>query len=131
MTESPGSGSPQKNLTGPARIIKDIIADLYNNIQRWNSHHINGCSIVKQIASIKSDTPKISSIQLEESVNELYSVVQQLEINRNVFITLINQCEAFPKLPNVENPVFFSLEASNIAHYVNSISLAYINEFKV
>ncbi|KAK9511906.1 hypothetical protein O3M35_000467 [Rhynocoris fuscipes] len=47
--------SPQKqgNLTGPPRIVRDSIADLYNYIQEWNGEHLKGMALISEICSIK------------------------------------------------------------------------------
>ncbi|XP_050301237.1 cyclin-dependent kinase 2-interacting protein-like [Anthonomus grandis grandis] len=130
LHKSPAAQSPQKNLTGPPRVIRDIIADLYNNIQRWNSLHIKGCSIVKEIASVKADTPKTYSTRLEECITSLYAVVEGLKINNDVFSKLVTQVYAFGRLPNIDDTVFFSLSASNIAERCVEVCEAYKKEFQ-
>ncbi|CAG9766197.1 unnamed protein product [Ceutorhynchus assimilis] len=130
LHKSPAAQSPQRNLTGPPRVIRDIIADLYNNVQRWNKLHIQGCALVKQIAAIKAGDPRKYSSQLEEYTTELYGVFSGLKLNNEIFILLISQSEAFSKLPNVSDPVFFSLSASSISKLIREICEAYGKEIQ-
>lgn len=131
LLASPAAGSPQKNLTGPPRIIRDIIADLHNNIQRWNTLHIKGCTLIKQIAALKADSINTYSSQIEDCIGELFTVIQNLGGNDDCFTLLIRQTKAFAKLPDLTNPVFFSLDAVNIALLVNDICEAYKKELQV
>lgn len=48
--ESPGSKTTQRNLTGYPRIIRDLSADIFNDIQQWNGLHIRGAKMIKEIA---------------------------------------------------------------------------------
>lgn len=46
--------SDQSNrLTGPPRRLKDLTADLYNNIQKWKSLNNSGFNIASSIVNIK------------------------------------------------------------------------------
>ncbi|KAF7275261.1 hypothetical protein GWI33_012030 [Rhynchophorus ferrugineus] len=130
LTISPAITSPQKNLTGTARVIKDIVADLYNNIQRWNALHIKGCGIVKQVASLKADESNKFSLQIDEQLTELFNIVQKFQENIAIFSTIENQIDAVERLPNISNPVFFSLEVITISKLIKSICLAYKKEFQ-
>ena len=51
--------SKQGNLTGTPRKIRDSAADLYNYIQTWNGHHIQGVAILSQIMEFKLDNPYV------------------------------------------------------------------------
>ncbi|KAH1007466.1 hypothetical protein HUJ04_004694, partial [Dendroctonus ponderosae] len=127
---SPAAESPQKNLTGHPRVIRDIVADLYNNVQRWNSLHIQGCGIVKQIASMKADTGQTYPPHLDEHINELQSVVQSMTNMFNVFAKLDEQATAFAKLPNLWNPLFFSMDAFSLTRLIKDICEVYMTAFK-
>lgn len=110
---------------------KDIVADLYNNIQHWNDSHIKGAQIVKQIAVLKSDDPKTYSSQLEEYTNELFNTVQSLGTFKKRFEQYSTQIKALAKLQKNSEPVFISLDADSLADVVVAVSEAYIAEFKV
>ncbi|CAH0551557.1 unnamed protein product [Brassicogethes aeneus] len=128
---SPAAGSPQKNLTGSPRVARDIVADLYNNIQRWNDLHIKGSNIVKQIAVFKSDNPNKFTPELEDYTNALYEVVVSLVVYRNCFENLTSQIKALSKLNKEKEILFISLNGIELSNLVESISLAYRDEFKV
>ncbi|GJQ66055.1 tun [Trypoxylus dichotomus] len=69
LQQSPGYTS--KNLTGLPRVAKDIAADVYNSVQKWNDSHIQGASIVKQIVNLKCNNKKKYPNGLEELIDEL------------------------------------------------------------
>jgi len=131
VPKSPAAESPQKNLTGPPRVIRDIIADLHNTIQNWNSQHINGCTLVKQISSWKANETKFYSPELEELTTQLSVVVSALRINCDTLNLIQSQAEAFTKLPGLQNPVFFSLSAQDMSRLISDICRAYNGEIKV
>ncbi|KAJ8941744.1 hypothetical protein NQ314_010288 [Rhamnusium bicolor] len=131
LPQSPAAGSPQKNLTGPPRIAKDIVANLYNNIQHWNDDHIKGAQIVKQIAVLKSNDPKNYSLPLEAYINDLYNVFQSLINHVKCFETLIAQIAALAKLQKKTEPLFVSLDAISIANLVETVANAYREEIKI
>ncbi|XP_018567174.1 cyclin-dependent kinase 2-interacting protein-like [Anoplophora glabripennis] len=124
-------GASQKNLTGPPRVARDIVADLYNNIQHWNDSHIKGAQIVKQIAILKSEDHRNYSPQLEEYTNDLFSVVLSLDIYRKHFEHYNTQIKAVSKLEKNSEPIFISLNATALANAVIDIANAYIAEFKL
>ncbi|XP_060536489.1 cyclin-dependent kinase 2-interacting protein-like [Cylas formicarius] len=123
------NNSPSRNLTGTPRVTRDIAADLYNNIQKWNAWHIKGCRIVKQIASIKANSGATYSSHLEEAVNELYSIVQNIRVHWENLELLVNQTKALYQLHGNDKPVFLSLSAASIANLISDISTAYKKEF--
>ncbi|XP_044264020.1 cyclin-dependent kinase 2-interacting protein-like [Tribolium madens] len=131
LHESPAQVSPQKNLTGLPRVVRDLVADVYNNIQEWNDLHIKGSTIVKEIASLKADNPKEFSSNLEQLTTDLYSLVQSLRHYKDVLIMFSSQMRATEKLQQNESPLFISLNLNSLANLVESISKAYEDEFKV
>lgn len=131
VRESPAAGSPQRNLTGTPRIVRDLVADLYNDIQHWNASHIKGAGIVKEISSIKSDNPSDFSERLEELSSDLYSIVQALKGFKNALQLYSSKMVAIAKLQNEHEPIFISLHAESILNLVNEIVEAYAAEFKV
>ncbi|XP_019879750.1 uncharacterized protein LOC109607713 isoform X2 [Aethina tumida] len=78
LPQSPAAGALQKNLTGSPRVARDIVADLYNNIQKWNDFHIKGSTIVKKIVAVKSESQENYTIELEEYTKALFEVMTSL-----------------------------------------------------
>lgn len=131
VPKSPAAESPQRNLTGPPRVIRDIIADLHNTIQNWNSQHIKGCTLVKQISSWKANEVKLYGPELEDLATQLSVVMSALRMNCDTLNLIQSQAEAFTKLPGLQNPVFFSLSAQDMSRLISDICMAYNEEIKV
>lgn len=121
----------QKNLTGLPRVARDIAADVYNNIQKWNDCHIMGANVVKEIAGMVASKPGNLSAELEKLADELYSIVQNLKIYANALQFLATQMSAVVKLRKDNIPVFISLSAEQLRDIVQEIAEAYKEEFKV
>lgn len=131
MPESPVAGSPNKNLTGLPRVARDIAADVYNNIQKWNNKHIDGANIVKDIAVLKANNSEQFPDGLESLVKKLYDTVQNLSIYSNALIFLSSQMKALAKLHTQTNPLFISMSIDKLTSLVQEVSDAYKAEFKV
>jgi hypothetical protein len=131
LPQSPAAGSPQKNLTGLPRVVRDLVADVYNNIQWWNDLHIKGATVVKEIASLKSNNPKDFSSSLEQLTNELYTLVQSLKQFKDGLLVYTTQIMASVKLQKDPEPLFISLDMSAVARLVEEIAKAYEAEFSV
>lgn len=123
--------SPQKNLTGHPRIVRDIVADLYNNIQKWNNLHIQGSQIVKQIAIMKSESLGCYSPELEQQTNDLYMTMQNIDSYVKVLEKLNNQINALVKLQTRKEVLFLSCSLQEIMQYIEIITNAYFKEYKV
>jgi hypothetical protein len=131
VPQSPAAGSPQKNLTGLPRVVRDLVADVYNNIQWWNDLHIKGATVVKEIASLKSNNPKDFCSGLEQLTNELYTLVQSLKQFKDGLLVYTTQIMASVKLQKDPEPLFISLDMSAVARLVEEIAKAYEAEFSV
>ncbi|XP_023024826.2 cyclin-dependent kinase 2-interacting protein isoform X1 [Leptinotarsa decemlineata] len=131
VTRSPVACSPQKNLTGSIRIARDIAADIYNTIQRWNTLHISGAQFVKMIAVEKAVDPKKYSPALEELTTNLYEVVQNLKSIEGQFRIFKTQIRALEKVDKNSETLFLSLNMDGIANLIENIVDAYLEEFKV
>ncbi|XP_074042329.1 uncharacterized protein isoform X2 [Leptinotarsa decemlineata] len=130
VTRSPVACSPQKNLTGSIRIARDIAADIYNTIQRWNTLHISGAQFVKMIAVEKAVDPKKYSPALEELTTNLYEVVQNLKSIEGQFRIFKTQIRALEKVDKNSETLFLSLNMDGIANLIENIVDAYLEEFK-
>lgn len=118
-------------MTGPPRIVKDITADLFNTIQKWNNLHIDGYQIVKQIALTKSDIFGRYSLELEKYTDQLYKIVKNIECFVEVFEKLNKQMAALEKLHNKQEILFSSCRLWQLKEWVDIITIAYLNEVKV
>lgn len=130
VPQSPAA-SPQKNLTGSPRIVRDISADIYNNIQKWNNLHIEGSHIVKQIGFIKSEIFGSYSKELEQQTDNLYKIVENLRPYVKIFEKLCNQINALDRLQNASEVPFISLKLFEIKEIVEIITAAYLKDYKV
>lgn len=121
----------QRNLTGVARVARDIAADVHNNIQKWNGYHVKGASVVKNIAKILSDQPRKLTSDVEKLTIELRSIVDNLQIFSKALDFLANQMTALVNLHRDGTPVFISLTVEQLSDIVHRISEAYKGELKV
>ncbi|VEN49906.1 unnamed protein product [Callosobruchus maculatus] len=125
------SPSSQKNLTGVPRVVRDLAADLYNTIQKWNRIHIRGALLCKQIAICKADQPSEYSPELEILTNDLYECVEELRPIKETLERTMKQGEAMKKLQNNTTPVFFGHDIDGLVEIVNYIGKAYVKEYSV
>lgn len=125
----PSKPSPQKNLTGYPRVIRDIVIDVHNNIQAWNKLHLEGCRIVQDIVQKKANNPRSYTRGLETSVNELKDVVTKLDSINQKFTEYAAQVSAVGKLRL--NELVFSMDSINIAAMLDSVKDAYQQEYEV
>lgn len=52
-----------KNLTGPARRIRDLTADIHAGIQQWNTLHLHGVTLLKAITQEKQNESYSQGLQ--------------------------------------------------------------------
>lgn len=131
LPQSPATVSSHKNLTGLPRVARDIVADLFNNIQRWNENHIIGSNLAKSIAQLKTNNINDYSKTLENLTSDLYDVVQTLSGICEAFDFLSNQMKSLVKLHKKTTPLFVSMRNEQLAEFIDAISTAYKGEFKV
>lgn len=64
ITELTHTKSTQgRNLTGSARHIRDLIADIHKNIQIWNTLHLEGVTLLNNITQAKQDESYSETLQ--------------------------------------------------------------------
>lgn len=131
MPQNPASLSQKQNLTGLTRQARDLSADLYNNIQRWNDNHIQGSKIIKSIAWEKVAAHEMYPKNIEpyttavhEIVKKLQDIVAELEVIRN-------EMSYLPQLYKTARPLFLSLTTEQIVQLSNEIVDAYLEELQV
>ncbi|XP_022909769.1 cyclin-dependent kinase 2-interacting protein-like isoform X2 [Onthophagus taurus] len=128
IQQSPAALAGQRNLTGLPRVTRDVIADFYNNIQKWNETHVNGALLVKQIALIKSDSKEEFPKGLDKLMDDLGETYRRLEVYAQSLNFLSNQLASMGKLQHQEEPLFFSLTCRQISEIVSEIAKAYNSE---
>ncbi|XP_057328714.1 cyclin-dependent kinase 2-interacting protein-like isoform X2 [Microplitis mediator] len=131
MTIYPASpkASPQKNLTGNPRIIKDLAADIHRDIQTWNGIHLHGLSIIKSITAIKTDESFPEGLQelcdqLENDINLLDETVVRL--NR-----ALSQIKTVSLIHNSNDKLFIIWTTQNFEKAVEQIYEAYREEARL
>lgn len=127
---SSSSPSPQKNLTGLPRVIKDTTADVFNNIQKWNNQHITGCEIVTEVALLKIEVNDKFSETIDQLLAKLYDIVESLTIYSINLCNLAKQMRKLLKINTSESPVFLSLNLTQLVELIEDISAAYQAEIK-
>uniref|UniRef100_A0A1Y1KRL2 Uncharacterized protein n=2 Tax=Photinus pyralis TaxID=7054 RepID=A0A1Y1KRL2_PHOPY len=131
LPQSPAGISSHKNLTGLPRVARDIVADLYNNIQRWNDNHIRGANITKSIAHLKTNNIADYSKDLENLTSDLFDVVEKLSGISEAFDFLCSQMKSLVKLHKKTTTLFISMRNEQLADFVEAITSAYKGELKV
>lgn len=129
VPQNPGASS--KNLTGLTRIAKDIAADVYNSIQKWNENHVQGAALVQKIIHTKFNDNKRFSLELEQLINELGETVCRLSVNSNSLTFLSKQISALTKLHKGELPLFITLSTQKFSNLIEDIAKAYKLELAV
>ncbi|XP_034938737.1 cyclin-dependent kinase 2-interacting protein-like [Chelonus insularis] len=76
--------SPQTNLTGHKRLVKDLAADIHAEIQKWNEIFLHGLDIIKSIMAIKVDDSYPEGLQnlcdqLEMDVDKMDGIVEKFK----------------------------------------------------
>ena len=61
---TPSRSPSQGNLTGSARKVKDAVADLHNNIQKWEAHNSKGAALISKISNAKMEAVYVSEVQV-------------------------------------------------------------------
>lgn len=131
VPESPANSASHRNLTGLPRTVRDIAADIYNNIQQWNTLHIKGSTIIKEIVNLKSNSKKNYPDGLEELSNVLYEVITSQNIILSNLKTCSEQLESVVILHKSIEPLFISWSAEKIAIVAGKIYQDYNQEFQV
>lgn len=118
-----------RNLTGSARHIRDLVADIHKNIQIWNSLHLEGITLLNNITRAKQDE-SYSEI-LQEQCDKLEIVCKELD---NIVINLAQiaqQMKITAGLKTDKAKLFATWPNSKFGQVAESIYSAYSNEAKV
>ncbi|XP_049801174.1 cyclin-dependent kinase 2-interacting protein-like [Schistocerca nitens] len=145
LSDSPVKSTPQKgNLTGNARVIRDLVADMYNWVQAWNRHHKDGYKILKSIADLKIPALKESHVRncepvypdgLQPLINDLTKVCDMLDATLTGMREVAQKMDAvvsLEKLHNEDNtPLFLTWDADKFGESCHQICTAFNRELEV
>lgn len=73
MSTKPTQG---RNLTGPARHVRDLAADVHASVQQWNAAHLRGLTLLRNITEEKQNESYSQSLQ--EQCDKLEYVCDEL-----------------------------------------------------
>ncbi|ODN01454.1 hypothetical protein Ocin01_05220 [Orchesella cincta] len=92
---TPKSSPQQGNLTGPARVLNDVVVSFYNSIQKWNEAYLSSVRVIQSIQSNNGDEDQIQS-----SCEKLGSLVDVMRFQSNQLQAL---CFKFTNLKALNN----------------------------
>lgn len=130
---STGLPSPKlyqtKNLTGNARHVRDLAADIHANIQQWNRLHLQGMIYLKNITQEKRDSSYSEILQqtcdkLEDVCDDLDGVVRNLDGIRHRLKTITALQKASDKL-------FLTWPTTKFGEIAETIYKTYYEEAKL
>lgn len=133
--QSPDSRSPfsksqtGKNLTGTARHLRDLAADVHGIIQRWNDKTLEGMDILKCIAEEKSD--ETFTIQLQDYCDKLENVCSSLDDLIKNLEKIVHQVNTLMTLNGSTTKLFVTWPLSSFGHTVELIYKGYSNEMQI
>jgi len=58
---TPKSPAQLGNLTGPARVLNDVVVSFYNTIQKWNGAYLQGVSVIQSIKTRDGNEDRFQS----------------------------------------------------------------------
>jgi len=82
-----------RNLTGTARLVRDLAADIHANIQQWSNLHIQGITYLKDITQEKHN--KNYSESLQDLCDKLENICDNLVnffLSLSIFLLYIFLC---------------------------------------
>lgn len=145
VSDSPAKSTAQKgNLTGNARVIRDLVADLHNHIQAWNRYHLEGYRVLRNIADMKGPILKASEMQnreptypegLQALIDELLSICGKMCDTVSEMNEVAQRMDAVVKLEKESNkndvPLFLTWSADKFGEACQDIYSAYDSEMEV
>nr|AGM32394.1 cyclin-dependent kinase 2-interacting protein-like protein [Coptotermes formosanus] len=139
VTESPVKKILQcGNLTGNARRVRDLAADLFSLIQRWNTQHLLGVQLLNSIMSMKlpvltedgaEDCSQIYPEGLQEQCEKLDEVVQAMNKVLEELQAVHQQMYSVGKLEKLQNtnklPLFLTWSSERYGQVSEEVYKAY------
>lgn len=118
-----------RNLTGSARHIRDLIADIHKNIQIWNTLHLEGIILLKNIIQIKQND-SYSEI-LQEQCDKLENICDSLNIIVENLAQITQRIKITASLETNMHKLFITWPNLKFGEIAQSIHDAYSRELKV
>ncbi|PNF17813.1 hypothetical protein B7P43_G05806 [Cryptotermes secundus] len=131
------------NLTGNARRVRDLAADLYNLIQEWNAQHLLGVQILNIITSMKlpvlieggaEGSSQIYPEGLQEQCEQLNEVVQTMNEIVGQLRAVTQQMYSVGKLEKLQNinktPLFLTWSSDRYGQVSEEVYEAYALELR-
>ncbi|XP_011167577.1 cyclin-dependent kinase 2-interacting protein isoform X2 [Solenopsis invicta] len=129
MTEFVSPKSFQgRNLTGTVRLVRDLAADIYANIQQWNNLHIEGLTYLKDITRESHNQNYYENLQT--FCDKLENICDNLDgIVRN-FDQIKHQLIAISILQKTTDKLFVTWPTIKFGEVAETIYKAYYMEAK-
>ncbi|KAM0735267.1 Cyclin-dependent kinase 2-interacting protein [Formica fusca] len=119
-----------KNLTGTERFIYNLAADIYANIQQWDSFHTEGVTYLRNIIQVKHD--KNYSVILQDMCDKLENVCNNLICLQDGIITNLeqikNQFIAITVLQETTTKLFLTWPTNKFGEIAETIYQMYHKE---
>lgn len=125
---SPRSGQG-KNLTGYVRHIRDLAADIHENIQNWNTLHLQGVTLLKNITQLKQDESYPQDLQ--ELCDRLENICDALDDIVKGLGEIAHQMKITASLETRTEKLFITWPNVKFEHVAKLIYDAYSQETKI
>ncbi|KAG7200313.1 hypothetical protein KM043_017777 [Ampulex compressa] len=125
----PARLSEAKNLTGITRHVKDLAAIIHANIQEWNSNHLRGLTLLKNIVE-EHDGESCSQV-LQELCDKLEAVCNALDDIVNNFKEVVHQIKVTICLHKSPNKLFTTWPIEKFDDIARLIYEAYLHEASI
>ncbi|XP_076247228.1 cyclin-dependent kinase 2-interacting protein-like [Calliopsis andreniformis] len=118
-----------KNLTGSARHVRDLAADIHANIQQWNTAHLQGVTLLKNITQEKQN--ETYSQNLQELCDKLENICEILDnVVRNL-AQIAHQMKVTTSLEKTTDKLFTTWPGVKFGQVAELIHNAYSQEAKI
>ncbi|XP_053978856.1 cyclin-dependent kinase 2-interacting protein-like [Hylaeus anthracinus] len=126
LSPKPAQG---RNLVGSARHIRDLTADIHANIQQWNTAHLQGLVLLKEVTLEKRD--KSYSQTLQELCDKLENICDSLETVVKNLAEIMHQIKITISLEKNTDKLFTTWPTAKFGEVAESIYNAYSQEMEV
>ncbi|CAL8082099.1 unnamed protein product [Orchesella dallaii] len=109
---TPKSSAQQGNLTGPARVLNDVVVSFYNSIQKWNEAYLSGVRVIQSIQSSNGDQDQIQS-----SCEKLGSLIDVMRFHSNQLQTFCSKLTNLTALNNTKLKIGVSWTYENFGNF--------------
>ncbi|XP_076685735.1 cyclin-dependent kinase 2-interacting protein-like [Andrena cerasifolii] len=118
-----------RNLTGSARHVRDLAADVHASVQQWNAAHLQGVTLLRNITQEKQDESYSQSLQ--EQCDKLEYVCDELDGIVKHLAQVAHQMKVVASLEKRTDKLFATWPTVKFGQVAELIYNAYSNEAKV